>query len=65
MAIKAGNIVDLHFLSGALNRITLPRYWHLFLSGVMVYVRLASFTSGEFVFLLLLDKAHRGLSNYL
>lgn len=62
---KPGNMVDLHFCLGRKIN-TLPRYWHLFLSGVMAYIlRLASLTSKEFTFLLLLDKVHCGLSNYL
>lgn len=61
---KPGNMVDLHFCLGRQIN-TLPRYWHLFLSRVMVYISLASFTSREFTFLLLLDKVHCGLSNYL
>lgn len=49
-------MVDLHFCLGRKIN-TLPRYWHLFLSGVMAYIlRLASLTSKEFTFLLLLDK---------
>lgn len=44
-------MVDLHFCLGRKIN-TLPRYWHLFLSGVMAYIlRLASLTSKELVYI--------------